>query len=126
MTHDETSKPSVEETFQSLTGFDELAIKDKFGIENPADAETRPIIWTRALVFVLFKRAGQTTQAAYQTAMEVPVGELDSHFADEPEDVFADEPDSEAGKESMQLEREPTNSPPGASSPDNHQPSITS
>lgn len=126
MTINETPKPSVEELFQSLTGFDELAIKDKFGIENPAEVEHRPIIWTRALVFIIFKRDGMNSQQAYQAAMETPSGILDSFFADDPEDVLPDDPDSEPGKDSTPLELVPSSSPAGASSPGSHQPSITS
>lgn len=90
-----SAQQTVSEVAESLTGFDELAIEKSFG--KSLD-ELKPTMVGRALVFVVERRAGKTDPEAKSAAMEMPMGQVNSYFLDEPDDVLPDEPDSEAGK----------------------------
>lgn len=71
-------RPSVEDAARSLTGFDELAIARAFGADLSALTGT---MTTRAIVFVLQRRAGLDDAAAYKAAMTLSLGECEAQFA---------------------------------------------
>ena len=87
---------TVTEVAESLTGFDEIAIEKSFGA---ALDELKPTMAGRALVFVVERRAGKDDGAAKNAAMSMPIGEVNAYFAEEPDDVIPDEPDSDSGKD---------------------------
>jgi hypothetical protein len=62
---------------QTLTGFDELAIKKFFRdtFEN-LDGMLAP----RSLIFVLFRREGNTDGDAYTRSMNLTIGQVDTYF----------------------------------------------
>lgn len=83
----ETPTPAVdlpaEEFFDTLTGFDELAIKRAFGSLPSTLAGTEPTTWIRSLVFVNLRRAeGLKDAEAYSRAMGMSLGEAGDYFAD--------------------------------------------
>lgn len=88
-----------QEMTDSLTGFDELAIKGAFKV-TLKDVNTDPVLLLRALVFVdKRRREGLNDKQAYQAAMEMRLGDVQVYFAPEPEPEFdPDEPETEAGK----------------------------
>ena len=92
---------TLEQVGDSLTGFDEIAIAQQFGRTYGSLAEHDPSMFTRALVFTVNRRNGQSDIDAYQAAMELTMGEIPG--------FFAEESDEEAGKE-----QEPEE-PPGTS-----------
>ena len=74
----EVAKPTVEAAMRSITGHDEIAIalvfkKELTDMRNPL----------RALAFVLFRRQGDKDGVAHKKALDMPLGDLDSMFADE-------------------------------------------
>lgn len=93
-----TSEMTVEEMTNSLTGFDEVAIRKHMGFDPYADAESRPMDLMRALVLVAERRRGITDKAAYQAAMEMPISEVSDYFTDDDE-TDPEDPVTEPGKE---------------------------
>lgn len=124
-------KQTLEDAFNSLTGFDEIAIEKRFGLSDYSTIEQRSTRWVRAMVFVLKRREGLNDLDAYKTAMDMTLGELNDQFAEDEDDETdrdfdPENPVSELGKDDSQSGAEPTSSQPGASSPANHQTSTTS
>jgi len=93
-----STKLSAEETFESLTGFDEIAISQAFKADVSDLAQNRATTFTRALYFVLLRRDGKSDTDAKKTALETRLGDVLDNFADE-DDVDPSEPDSESGKD---------------------------
>lgn len=91
---------SAGEMVQSLTGFEELAIEQHMKIDPYTDGGRKPVAVLRSLVFVVNKRAGKTDREAREIAMSMPAGELQDMFADEPEEIDPDNPETPAGEDS--------------------------
>lgn len=89
------TKPTTLEVTESLNGFDEIAIEQAFG-RDLDDLNGRHYL--RALIFIMKRRDGVDVVKAKRAAMEVPIKELGDHFAEEEEEVFEDEPETEQGK----------------------------
>lgn len=90
------------EVLESLTGFDEIAIKERF--KAPIGELFAEAISTarRALVFVVYKRQENGPKDPYKAAMSLTVGDLDAAFAqgdDDEDDAVAGEALSELGKD---------------------------
>ncbi len=89
----------------SVTGFDEIAVEKHFGFDLfEATSASKA---TRALVFIQLRRDGLKDDEAYKAAMNKPTSTLDQFFAEEPEEVMPDEPDTDPGKESDSSHVEP-------------------
>lgn len=105
------AKVTASEVFESLTGFDEVAIAKTFGV-NPNDYDSdgnSKLVGTllgRALVFVHECREGKNEHDAYTQSMSLSQKELI--------DYFAPEGDEESGKESTPDEPQPEISQPSA------------
>lgn len=91
---------TAEEAFQSLTGFDEIAVARSFGEEITSMADKRPTMFVRALVFVSLRRQGSSDADAKQAALDMTLGAVNAFFTEAPEDFDPEEPDSEPGKDS--------------------------
>jgi hypothetical protein len=73
------SRQSVEETFRSLNGFDEIAIENVF--RKPiGDLDASKT--ARALVFTLKRRDGLADNDAFRGCMEMTLGDIDGYFSD--------------------------------------------
>lgn len=95
-------RPTIEETTDSLTGYDEIAIAKHFGDGKPWTdlAESDPLMFARSLIFVVFSREdGVKVADAKDRAMKLRVKDVQEFFADDDE-VTPDEPQTEAGKDS--------------------------
>jgi hypothetical protein len=102
---------TVEEIADSITGFDEIAIKKAFGVPFAmmgAPETGDPFQFLRSLVFVQRRREGDNDITAYNTAQGLTAGEVNAFFAED---------SAESGKDSTQPEQTPTISPPGVSTP---------
>lgn len=87
------------EFFLSLTGYDEIAISKAFDADVQ-QLRTEPFRFLRALVFVHQRREGLKDREAYVAAQELPIGQLQDYFAEEPPaEMDPDTPDTPAGKE---------------------------
>jgi hypothetical protein len=72
-------RPSVAAVMESLNGFDEIAIEQRFGdLSGLSGMRT-----VRALQFVRIRRGGLNDKDAYNTTMLLTLGELKELFADE-------------------------------------------
>lgn len=90
---------SANDLFESLTGFDEIAIEKAFG-EPLHTLRQRPFTFVRALVFIDQKRTGLKDPEAKQAALALPMRDLNDYFpAPEPAELDPDEPDTDAGKD---------------------------
>lgn len=85
---------TAEEVADSLTGFDEMAIKQHFGSTLTKLAEDQSML-ARALVFVLKRRDGANDDDARNDALGMALKEVMSHFADESVESGKDESSSE-------------------------------
>jgi hypothetical protein len=76
-----TGKIHATSMSKSFTGFDEIAIRQRFGTDLEELSST---MLTRAILFVVHRRDGVKDAEAYSRSMLVPIGELADLFADEP------------------------------------------
>lgn len=92
-----TTEITTEEMFESLTGFDEIAISNHFGGEVMDLSENKPMTFIRALVFVQERRNGSKDSDAKQKAMELTVKEITNYFTEDDEPM-PEEPVTDSGK----------------------------
>jgi hypothetical protein len=88
---------TAEEMFESLTGFDEIAIHTAFGAEIFALMDTKPTTATRALVFVAKRREGMSDYEAKNAVLGMSLKEVTAYFEDD-EEVTPDEPVTASGE----------------------------
>lgn len=102
-----TTKPkktmSADEMIGSLTGFEENAITERFGMDWGELTATKPTMFARALVFA-YKSREMPTEDAYQAAMSMGLREADSFFTASEPQIDGVEPVSESGKDSTEPE----------------------
>lgn len=103
MTEDDhtTEQLSFTDIINSLTGYEETEIENRFGapIADLLENITRA---GRALIFIVEKRATGKSEASYKTAMSLKLSEVNDRFKSEDEDaddVFPNEPDTDQGKD---------------------------
>ena len=92
------------ELFESMTGYDEIAIGKAFGADP---TELKGSMLGRAMIFLLELRGGLADAEAFDAAMKVTAGELSDGY-------FLPEDDEEAGKEQAPSAPLPTISLPSA------------
>lgn len=71
------------EMYDSLNGYDELAVKKSFGTAPLALAQADSIEFARALVFVAERRNGASDSDAKSRALNLTNGELTKYFREE-------------------------------------------
>ena len=101
MTDTTTPAPQTEltvpELIQSMTGYDEDAIVERFG-KQLEDLDDAP--FTRALIFVAERRReGVKDAAAFATAKSMRRREAKAYFTPTPDEPVSDEPVSESGND---------------------------
>lgn len=90
MTTDQKPTMGAEEFSESLNGYEELGIAKHWDLDIYSEAETRPVVALRALVFTHRTRLGDNAVEAKKFAMELAVKEAMAYFPD------PDEADDEA------------------------------
>lgn len=75
------SKQTAEEVFDSLTGFDEMAIAQHFGRTIGDLASYDESMFSRALIFTLKRREGLADADAHNAALEMTMGQNIAYFA---------------------------------------------
>lgn len=98
---------TADEFFESLTGFDELAIAKGFGAKPIELSKTDPMWFARSLVFVAHRRSGLNDADAKKAALEATIGEVNAYFAEDPE-PNPQEPVTELGKDEPSPATSPT------------------
>lgn len=100
---------TANEVFESLNGFDEIAIKKMFGqTMNSLTGPDEAVMWHRALIFTEQRRAGLNDHAAWEHAMGLALADVKGYFVDEPDEPVPSHPVTESGKGDSQPESEPT------------------
>lgn len=89
---------TTNEFFESLNGFEEIAITRSFGHPVKQLATEDELSFARSLIFVAEKRGGLNDAAAKEAALTLTLGEVLTYFADEDEEPMPEEPVTEAGK----------------------------
>lgn len=122
-------KVSIGEFMNTLTGFEELAVKQMTGVEfddltgdKQKNIPPRYSLLTRSLTAVkLMREEAVTAVEAYTRAQKLTRLELANVFgdtsADEVADEIAGEPVSESGKDGQEPSGQPASSPSSASEP---------
>jgi hypothetical protein len=87
----EQTDQTAEQVFDSITGFDEIAIAQHFGRTVQELAEKDASMFARALVFVVKRRDGATDDEARNLALGQTMKEYNAFFAEPSEE--------EAGKD---------------------------
>lgn len=78
-----SERPGVRATLNSLTGYDEIAIKRAFATPVSELDETMVV---RAAYFILRKRGGDSDDVSTDAAMGATIGELKRYFSDAEDD----------------------------------------
>lgn len=97
MTHDLTAK----DFYQTLNGFDDIAVAGKFGAKPNALAQSGDeSAFARSLIFVDKRRNhGLDDHAAYEAAMLATNAEINAYFAEDEDEPNAADPVTEQGKD---------------------------
>ena len=98
------------EVFESLTGFDEVAICKWFE-DIGALAEAKGSMLGRALVFIVKRREGLSDVEAHAASMALPLRDLNKFFVDSDEESAES---AESGKDSPPSEPPPEDLPTSA------------
>lgn len=102
------------EFFNSLTGFEEIAVKRAFGVpistlSGNKKAAGEPLQFLRALVFAGERRQGRTDAEAFEAAQAMPLSDVMGYFPDPAPELDPDHPETEAGKEPSATDTTPSN-----------------
>lgn len=89
---------TANDVFNTLTGFDEIAIKREFKADVLTLAKTDKAGFLRALVFIDHRRAGVKDRDAFKATMELLLSEVTDYFADEPADDDAEAEGDDSGE----------------------------
>lgn len=85
------AKPTLVEALKGLSGFDELAIKQRFGVGLGNLLDDGTATAQRALLYVRLTRTEKNKDAAFNTVMNLPMGALDDEFSDTGEEDGSEE-----------------------------------
>lgn len=99
-----SSTLTADEVFNSVTGFDEIAIAKHFGqqfhqiIPNKETGTGAPFGFLRVLAFVELRHGGMNDRDAYKQAMDLSVAEANGYFAEPEHEIDPDAPETDLGK----------------------------
>jgi hypothetical protein len=104
------AKATAAEVFESLTGYDELAITRLFGanpqdVDEDGNSDLSGTMLARALIFVVEGREGKPEAEAFDAAMKMTTPDVIAYFAPE---------DEESGKEQEPSGDDSVSTPPSA------------
>lgn len=88
---------TADDMFESLNGFDELAITATFKHPITVLAKTDEMQFVRALVFIDQRRRDLKDREAYKAAQDLTMAALTAYFADD-EEVDDEDPVTDQGK----------------------------
>jgi hypothetical protein len=86
-----------DEMFESLTGFDEIAISKHFDADVSV-LRDRPFTFMRALVFIDQRRTGLSDPEAKEAALGLTLREVDDYFAEDQDEPNPEDPITPEGK----------------------------
>jgi len=91
-----TDKIDASELANSFTGFDEIAIRQRFGASAEDLSST---MLTRAVMFIIHRRDGAKDSDAYRSAMNLTLGELGDLFVSDDVPAASDEDPTRPGSQ---------------------------
>lgn len=91
------SQATASELFNSVSGFEDQAVKAKFGMPTLRLNATDNAEFLRALIFVEKRRGGMSDQDAYDAAQTLGFGDMNAYFTEDDE-ITPDAPTTESGK----------------------------
>lgn len=100
---------TLEEVMESLTGHDDNAVAQHFGLPPIDLGEKNSMMAMRAMVFVTKRRDGMSDDAARNFSMDLPLKAVLAYFLDPSEES------EESGKDESASEQQPAPSPTSAS-----------
>jgi hypothetical protein len=115
MTEQTHHELTAQEFFESLNGFDELAIAKAFGAKPVELNETDHMAFGRSLVFVAHRREGLSDAEAKKAAMDATIGQVNTFFRPDDDEPMPEDPVTPAGKDERSPSPSPTISPGSAS-----------
>lgn len=84
---------TITEAVESATGFDEIAVKQKFGTPLGELLERDRLQGLRAIVFIQARSEGKKDDEAYHAAQALPLSELKARFTEQDAEAdFASQP----------------------------------
>lgn len=90
---------TAEEVFDSLNGFDEIAIRKVFGATVLDLSNSDRLMFARSLVFTVKRREGLSDKDAHKATLEMTIKEVGDFFPEAPLEVDPDAPVTEVGKD---------------------------
>lgn len=114
---------NTDEFCDSLTGYEEIAIKEEFGAKPAELGEYDVTGLIRALYFVARKRDGLRNSEAKKAALEATLGEVNAMFTDD-EEPFPEDPITESGKDEQPNGLTTSDSLTSSSEPESNPPST--
>ena len=93
-----TAEITADEMYESLTGFEEIAIEKAFGEPIEDLASTRVTSFGRALVFVHHTREGMNAKDAKEAAMRLRIRDVEAFWAEGEDEPMPEEPLTDEGK----------------------------
>lgn len=99
MTTTPTSELPLSDVLNSCTGFEELAVEQRFGADPYTLLGTNVVKCMRAAAFVVHKRTGKNDRDAYKAAMDLTSKDLDDFFPDDEDEPMPEEPVTDLGKD---------------------------
>lgn len=115
-----TTELTFDELLDSVTGYDEIAIKAAAQVPLSTLLTTDAMQAMRAVIAVHQLRdtgaemGPKAYYAQYKLAQEMPTKAVRTYFAEPAKDPIPDEPDSPAGKDDSSSEEKTKTSPPSA------------
>lgn len=94
----ERAAQTAEDTFLSMTGFDELGVVQAFGVAVEKLKDTG-LMFLRAMVFVDRKHAGDNHDAARQAALGMSIRDLQGYFPEPVPELDPADPETDEGKD---------------------------
>lgn len=82
-------KKAIQNAVESMTGFDEIAVKQKFGAPLDSLLQQDRLQGLRAIVFVEIRREGKKDDEAFHRTQELSIKEVNARFI-KPDDGLAD------------------------------------
>lgn len=93
-----SAQKTFNETLDSLTGYEELAITQHFGADITTLLETNATFAGRALIFTERTRSGEAPKDAKKHAMSLTLKSVNDYFKDDEPEVDEDDPITASGK----------------------------
>lgn len=90
---------SLPEVVETLTGFDEQYIRERYGSDIEDLLDNQPREGMRALAIAVVKHEGTSADLAYTHVMGLNMKQLNDFFADDEPEAMPEEPETESGKD---------------------------